>query len=45
MQPLPAHPKWKDALMAPLVLDTVTTASDADTKTVKVMNDIQDFVS
>jgi hypothetical protein len=44
MQPLPARPTWKDGLIALSVLDTVISASDADDKIVKVMDDIQDFV-
>jgi hypothetical protein len=45
MQPLPARPTRKDTSTALSVLDTVISASDADEKIVKAMDDIQDFVS
>jgi hypothetical protein len=45
MQWLSAHPTQKDAFMALSVLDAVISASDADEKIVKAMDDIQDFVS
>jgi hypothetical protein len=44
-QPLPARPTRKDAFTALSVLDTVISASDADERIVKAMDDIQDFVS
>jgi hypothetical protein len=40
----PAHPTWKDAFTTLSALDTVINANDADEKTVKAMDDIQDFV-
>jgi hypothetical protein len=45
MQPLPARPTWKDTFTALSVLDTVISAGDANEKTVKAMDDIQNFVS
>jgi hypothetical protein len=45
MQPLPVRPTRKDAFIALSVLDTVISASDADEKIVKAMDDIQVFVS
>jgi hypothetical protein len=45
IQLLPARPTRKDAVTALLVLDTVISASDADEKIVKEMDDIQEFVS
>jgi hypothetical protein len=45
MQWLPAHPTRKDAFTTLSLLGTVISASDANEKIVKVMDDIQDFVS
>jgi hypothetical protein len=45
MQPLPACPTRKDALMALSELEIVISANDADEKIVKTIHDIQDFVS
>jgi hypothetical protein len=45
MQLLPARPTRKDAFTALSVLDTVISASDANEKILKVMDDIQEFVS
>jgi hypothetical protein len=45
MQWFPARPTWKDAFTALLMLDTVISENDADEKIVKVMDDIQEFVS
>jgi hypothetical protein len=45
MQALPACPTWKDTLTALWVLDAVISASDADEKIVKAVDDSQDFVS
>jgi hypothetical protein len=45
MQPLAAWPSRKGAYMALSVFGTITSSSDADKKIVKLMEDIQDFVS
>jgi hypothetical protein len=45
MQLLSACPAQKDTFMALSVSDTVISASEADDKIVKVIDDIQDFVS
>jgi hypothetical protein len=45
MQLLPARLTWKDTFTELSVLDTVISASDANEKIVKAMDDIQDFVS
>jgi hypothetical protein len=44
-QPFSARPIQNDAFTALSVLDTVISASDADEKIVKAMDDIQGFVS
>jgi hypothetical protein len=45
MQLLPACPPRKDTFVALSVLDTGISASDANEKIVKAMDDIQNFVS
>jgi hypothetical protein len=45
MQPLSTRLTRKDAFIALSVLDTVISVSNADEKIVKVVDDIQDFVS
>jgi hypothetical protein len=44
-QPLPTRPPHKVAVMALSLLDVVVIASDTDDRIVKVMDELQDFVS
>jgi hypothetical protein len=43
--PLPAQPSCKDALMVVSVMDALVRTVDATDRTMKAMNELQDFVS